>query len=218
MRHPVLLAALLLMFSILAIAAAGERECMRYVPGVDKLVAVECDELEKTAPPVEHAAPVEAPAAAPAPATGRDLEESANLKEEAVELTEALTSAAGDADFRDAYCTLYAAGYQLRRQKDQSEVQQLQDQHSALEKKVGERGRLVRSALAEPAMSIKLGSPADDATPGTRLRDTPEGQAFLKARDGLRLQCRCLRDKHDQHLVCCDSCDLQALEGKTSGR
>jgi hypothetical protein len=215
MRRSHALAILPFLFQLTTgVATAAERECMQYVPSVDKLVAVECEELR--AAPAEPAAPAAAPPVAPAPVVaGRALEGADKLKKDVVELTDALTSAAGDTAFREAFCTLHATRQLLLQQKVRTEIARLQDQHVALQAKVGARGSLVRTALTEPVMGMLLGTPVDDALPATLLRQTPEGQAFLKARDGMRLSCNCLHETEPpKRLMCCDSCDDKALQAR----
>jgi hypothetical protein len=163
MRRSHALAILPFLFQLTTgVATAAERECMQYVPSVDKLVAVECEELR--AAPAEFAAPAAAPPVAPAPVVaGRALEGADKLKKDVVELTDALTSAAGDTAFREAFCTLHATRQLLLQQKVRTEIARLQDQHVALQAKVGARGSLVRTALTEPVMGMLLGTPVDDA-------------------------------------------------------
>jgi hypothetical protein len=48
--------------------------------------------------------------------------------------------------------------------------------------------------------------------PIPKLKDIPEGQAFLKARDSLHLVCRCAREADPpKRMLCCDSWDEATL-------
>jgi hypothetical protein len=209
---PVLLLALCAFLSCRA-ATAAESECMKYVPAADKIVSVPCGEFKAAAPAASEPAPP-AVAGPPAPATDPHL---AKMIKTLSELTASLKEAKSDSNFRDTFCSLNATGQILRKEKDKREIKRLQSQHEALEGKVGQRGRDVFTALQPQLMDMVLGTPVDDAVPSTELRQTAEGQAFVNARDGLHLSCNCLYENTAPHrLVCCDSCDQEALKAKAA--
>ena len=192
---------------------------MNYVPAVDISVAVECDELRPAAP--SHVVEVPPPTEPAAPAT-HELEGAAKAKQNLAELTVALNSAAADAPFRESFCTMYATAQLIARErdkgknKDMTEATRLQKQHAALEALLGNRGRLVHTSLMTKFMESYLGLPMDDAVPSTRLHQTREGQAFVKARDSLQqtMACNCMYDKPTGRLHCCDSCTQDALTAR----
>lgn len=164
-------------------------------------------------PPSNKAPAVAAVEPADKPASGEDR--LASIKKQVTEMTTTLLQAKEDTPFRETFCTMMATAQLLHQQKDQSEVQRLQNEHAALETKVGERGKLVHTALQSQLMDMVLGTPVDDAVPGTRLRETPEGEAFVKARDGLRMSCNCLREEvPPKRMICCDACDQRTLQRK----
>jgi hypothetical protein len=209
------LAALLLIISNLGIAlGADDPECTKYVPQVGKTVRVPCEDASSPPPSSAPAAAPSAPAAAAPPAPrGRELAGADRLKNNLVEMTQAINSASGDASFRDSFCTMVAAAKFMHEEKDKKVVGRLQADHSALEQQLGERGRLLYSAtLTEPLNTI-LGTPVDDALPATRLEETPEGQTFLNARDAFvrKMNCSCAREGTTKRLYCCDSCDNETL-------
>lgn len=206
---------LLLWVSAACRATAAEVECMKYVPAVDKNVAVPCEEFKPAPVAAESPAPVPAasPPAATTPATTTYEEEVAPLKKQLTEMTDALTEAKADTPFRETFCTLNATAQLLHQQKNQSEIKRLQNEHVALEAKVGERGKLVYTAMQEEIMDMVLGTPVDDAVPSTRLRQTTEGQAFVKARDALHLTCNCMYEAvPPKRMFCCDACSQEALK------
>ena len=199
-------------------AAAAELTCMKYVPAVDKNIPVPCDEFKRSAPPAP-APPTPPSTASPAaaPATKTFDDPLASLKKKLATMTTALTEAKADTAFRETFCTLNATAQVLHQQTDQSEIKRLQNEHIALEAKVGERGKWVYTALQEKLMEGVLGTPVDDAVPSTKLRQTPEGQAFLQARDGLHMSCNCMYEASPPNrLVCCDSCDQDTLKAKAA--
>ena len=197
-------------------ATAAEFECSKYVPAVDKLVAVPCEEFEASVPPAP-VPPAPPPAASPpaVPATTTYEEDVAPLKKQLTEMTDALTEAKADAAFRETFCTLNATAQLLHQQKNQSEIKRLQNEHMSLEAKVGERGRLVYTALQKEIMELVLGTPVDDAVPSTQLEQTTEGQAFAKARDALHLTCNCMYEAvPPKRMLCCDACSKEALQAR----
>jgi hypothetical protein len=209
MRHSISFAALLLIISNFGIAvAADDPECTKYVPQVGKTVRVPCEEANAPAPSNTPAAPPSAPAP-----RGRELAGADRLKKNLVEMTQAINSAWGDASFRDSFCTMVAAAKFMREEKDKKVVARLQTDHAALEQQLGERGRLLYSATLNEPLNTILGTPVDDALPATRLKETPEGQTFVSARDALvrKMNCSCAREGTSKRLYCCDSCDNETL-------
>ena len=196
-------------------AYAAELQCMKYVPAVDKNIPVACDEFKTAAAPAPAPpSPPPVAAAAAAPATDPHL---AKIIKTVAELTTSLNEAKGDAGFREKFCTMNATAQILHQQTDKREIERLQNAHAALEEKVGQRGKDVFTALQDQLMDMILGTPVDDAVPSTELRQTAEGQAFIKARDGLHLSCNCMYEPSPPHrLVCCDSCDQNALKAKAA--
>ncbi len=206
----------LLLFAGCAGALAADVSCMKYVPAVDKNIAVPCEEFEASVPPAP-APPAPPPAASPpaVPATTTYEEDVAPLKKQLAEMTAALTEAKADTAFRETFCTLNATAQLLHQQKNQSEIKRLQNEHVALEAEVGERGRLVYTALQKEIMELVLGTPVDDAVPSTQLEATTEGQAFVKARDGLHLTCNCMYESvPPKRMFCCDACSKEALQAR----
>lgn len=203
-------------------AASGGRQCIKYIPAVDINVAVECEELVQAAPaprPPASPAPAEAgpPPKVSVPAT--KTYPLTAIKRQLAAMTTALTEAKADTAFRESFCTMHVAGKIMHREevkKDRDEVNRLVKQHEAHEAKVGDRGRWVYTALQEETMAGVLGTAVDDGIPSTRLRQTPEGQAFLEARDSLQqtMSCNCMYDKPTGRLFCCDSCNQEALKAR----
>ena len=197
MRYSISLAALLLIISNLGIAlGADDPECTKYVPQVGKTVRVPCEDANSPPPP-----------------RGRELAGADRLKKNLVEMTQAINAASGDAGFRDSFCTMVAAAKFMHEEKDKKVVARLQTDHAALEQQLGERGRLLYSATLNEPMNTILGTPVDDALPATRLKETPEGQTFVSARDALlrKMNCSCAREGTSKRLYCCDSCDNETL-------
>ncbi len=201
-------------FAVCTAAPAAELACSRYVPAVDKLVAVPCEEFEASVPP----APVPP---APPPAAGEDglspiFKFTKALGTTVLEdMTTALLEAKADTPFRETYCTMNATAQLLHQEKDQSEARRLQSEHAALEAQLGERGKRVYMALQdEDRVTVMLATPVV-AAPYTSIRQTPVGQAFLKARDGLRMSCNCMREESPpKRMICCDACSKEALQAR----
>lgn len=180
-------------------AAAEDLDCKKYDPAVGKVVSVPCGEP--------------APGAAAAP-TAQEDKTLTKLKKNLVELTGSLKSASGDAEFRDSFCTLMGTGQWLREVKEKEVQQRLTKEHEALDAKLGDRGRNIYTALSQDVMKMVLDTPVDNSSEH-RLEQTSEGQAFLKARDGLHLACNCMREPElPKRIVCCDSCSQEALQQK----
>lgn len=203
------------MISFSRVAAAAERECMNFIPSVDKLVAVECSDSQAAAPPAERPAPAPPAAAVQTPKPYKDatLEK---LRTRMVEWTGALASASADADFRDTYCTAKGTALLIHQEKNNKRQHQRRwDEHVALEAKLGQRGNLVYQALDDKLMKFFLGTPVDDALPSTRFEQTPEGVAFVRARKALNLSCQCMREENPpKRMICCDSCGNETLEAR----
>jgi hypothetical protein len=88
----------------------------------------------------------------------------------------------------------------------------LQKELTALEAKLGDRRITVYRALFDKDfMNMILGTTIElpvGKGPGATLKQTPEGQAYIKARDALHVTCNCMREADPpKRMVCCDSCD-----------
>lgn len=215
MRHSISLAALLLLISNFGIAVgADDPECTKYIPQVGKTVRVPCEDANSPPPSGVPAATPSAPAAeAPSAPGGRELSGADRLKKHLVDMTQVINSAWGDASFRDSFCTMVAAAKFIHEEKDKKVVARLQADHSALDQQLGERGRLLNAATVTEPLNTMLATPVDDALPAKRLKDTPEGQTFINARDAFvrKMKCSCAREETTKRLYCCDSCDNETL-------
>lgn len=187
--------------------AAEDVECTRYVAAVGKIVRVPCD--DSGAPDRSGSESLPGPTVHLTPA---ELEKAAPLRSQLVQLSEAIKSAEGDAAFRDSYCTAAEMASLIRGAKNRRERKKLFDETVAMQARLGERGRLVSAALTKPVTDALLDTPINEAGGGPRLRDTPEGRAFLQARDRFQLSCACMRERRPPGRIrCCDSCSLDVL-------
>ncbi|MCZ7596322.1 MAG: hypothetical protein M5U16_16625 [Hyphomicrobium sp.] len=151
--------------------AAEDVECTRYVAAVGKIIRVPCDDSgspdrkgsESEPGPTVHLTPAE-------------LEKAAPLRNQLVQLSDAIKSAEGDAAFRDSYCTAVEMASLVRSAKNRRERKKLFDETIAMQARLGERGRLVSAALTKPVTDALLDTPINEAGGDPRLRDTPEGE------------------------------------------
>lgn len=210
MRRPYVLLSLCLAMPLVAdlTVAAEDVECTRYVAAVGKIIRVPCDDSgspdrkgsESEPGPTVHLTPAE-------------LEKAAPLRNQLVQLSDAIKSAEGDAAFRDSYCTAVEMASLVRSAKNRRERKKLFDETIAMQARLGERGRLVSAALTKPVTDALLDTPINEAGGDPRLRDTPEGRAFLQARSRFRLSCACMREmRAPGRIRCCDSCSLDVLK------
>jgi hypothetical protein len=208
MRRSYDLVFLCLVLPLTAAAAADDVECTRYVPAVGKIVRVPCDE-----PSTGNDDPSHPPAAPVIQLTPAQLDKTAPLRDQLRQLAEALRSAENDSAFRDSYCTALAMASVVQNTRNRRERKKLFDETIAMQAKLGERGRLVTAAMTKPVTESLLDSPIDQASTGAHLRDTQEGQAFIKVRDRFKITCACMRQSSaPKRVVCCDSCSLDALK------
>jgi hypothetical protein len=188
--------------------ATEEVECTRYVAAVGKIVRVPCDDGRV---PDTGAQSVPTPAMHFTPA---ELDKVAPLRSQLTQLADALRSAEGDRIFRDSLCTTFAMARVVQSTRSRKERKRLFDETVVMQAKLGERGRLVSTALTQSATEPLLDAPVNEAS-GARLRHTPEGVVFISVRDRFQLACSCLRDRRPpRRLVCCDNCGLGELKAR----
>jgi hypothetical protein len=134
-------------------------------------------------------------------------------------MTAALNSLPGDSELRDHVCTKHGIGRAIMEEKDQEQVQSLKRDLTALEEKLGERGRLIAAANDTEFIDALLGAYADPRAfkmpQRVPFRETREGIAFMQARVALgRMNCRCALVHPMKRMLCCDSCDPATLQGR----
>lgn len=187
-------------------AGAEEVECTRFVPAVGKIVRVPCDEGR------EPDAGARSEDAAAMPFTPAELDKVAPLRSQLTQLADALRAAEGDRVFRDSFCTAVSMAALVQSTRSRKERKKLFDETIVMQAKLGERGRLVSAALTKPVTDPVLDAPVNEAS-GSRVRNTPEGIAFIRVRDRFQLACSCLRERRPpRRLMCCDNCGLADLK------
>jgi hypothetical protein len=254
MRYSIALASALVISAFLfSSSAAAAPECIRYVPAVGKLVAVECGDAEPPpAPlppePVKEAAtepapapqlPAKAPAAeplapgmiaiepVPAPpsaAVAAELDpftpESLALQEKVrtflIDYTQLLTAVNADAAFRDKYCLADALEVLSVQEGEARKKKKLLDMAKALDVELGPRGAKLFLIRKDDLAKLLLSEYVEATNPYKRMKHTPIGIAFIKARNEMmQMSCQCMRSAEKaENIVCCDRCDQNTLQSR----
>jgi hypothetical protein len=196
-------------------AAAQDKDCTRYVPSVGKTVRVPCNDSESAPPPASPpaaATPAAPPPAAAAPAVRPEDDKGiVGLRWKVSKATEALISTRNDAAFRDTYCTVYSISNWVRDMKNSREKENLIRESDALDQSLGERGRWIAAATNNELMNNILDEPIGDL-PSPRIRDEPDGKAFIKAGKDWGLHCDCAQEPTLKRMLCCDACGAAEIE------